>query len=53
MVYVLMNYEVPFFKKTFSYQEEIELGNELPDGFYLVELNGSNHHLVIPILKSR
>jgi hypothetical protein len=39
------------FQKTFSSQTEIEIGNELPVGFYLVEVKGNVHHQVIPIIK--
>jgi ELWxxDGT repeat protein len=39
------------FQKTFSYQDKIEIGNDLPNGFYLVELKGNNQHEIIPVVK--
>jgi hypothetical protein len=39
------------FQKTFSYQDVIEIGDELQQGFYLVEVKGENHQQVIPIVK--
>ena len=39
------------FSKTFSHPEEIETGNELPAGFYLVEIKGNGFHQVLPVIK--
>jgi hypothetical protein len=39
------------FQNVFSSLSQIEIGNELRAGFYLVEVNGKNYHQVIPIVK--
>jgi hypothetical protein len=39
------------FQKTFSYQDKIEIGQELPNGFYLLEVKGNDFRQVIPVVK--
>jgi hypothetical protein len=39
------------FRQTFSCQEEIEIGNELPEGFYFVEVKGNGWQQMIPVVK--
>jgi ELWxxDGT repeat protein len=41
------------FEKTFSSREEIEIGNELPDGFYLLRVIGNRHQQLISIVKNK
>jgi ELWxxDGT repeat protein len=40
-----------FFKETFSYQEEIKIGNDIPNGFYLVEVRSSGFQRTLPVIK--
>jgi hypothetical protein len=39
------------FKQNFSYEKKIGIGNELPIGFYLVELKSGARCVIIPIVK--
>ena len=39
------------FQKTFSNQTQIEIGDELPAGFYLIEVKGNNFHQILPVIR--